>query len=134
MPLNQPFGKSVFTMVTYEVHDSITQVLDTIEHLYQDVKDRIDRGEEVSFADVRTLAALAKVPNEIRNREILKLSDLPTIVPAKKWGVSQARVSQIRLEEGGQRINTPKLKRKSRKEPVVRRRKAPIVHPHAIFR
>lgn len=115
------------TTVPYVADNSIANILNQIEHLYQDVMDRIDRGEEPTPAEVKKLALLAKLPVDLRNREIIRHPDTCTSVYAEKWGVSRARVSQIRTEIGGMRKHKPGLTRKKRKA-------APVVHPHAIFR
>jgi hypothetical protein len=41
MPSNQPFGKSVFTWVTYVAYYRIMIVLAKITHLHQDLLTRI---------------------------------------------------------------------------------------------
>jgi hypothetical protein len=104
-----------------KVQHGISDILNQIDDLYSEVLERIEEGHELSPADVKKLARLSKRVQEVRDLEIVLDTTTNNTVPAKKWGISQARVSQIRISQGGMRK-------------IAERMKGRAVQPHAMFR
>lgn len=58
-------------------------------------QEAVNRGEILTVAEARHLEALSRLAKEFRNYAICA-DPVPNVAAAKRYGVSQARISQIR--------------------------------------
>lgn len=100
MPLKQQLGLNLFTMLSFdEKTASLTDTLLMIEQLYQVAQNKVNHGEQFAPRDIPRIEKLRYAPTELRDLEIIHTDrEISNYKVGKKWGVSYARVSQIRTD------------------------------------
>jgi hypothetical protein len=81
----------------------IADTLSAIAKLYEQVEQQINQGVLLSRDEIALLKNLAGTPKHLQTLEIARHPEISNNDFGKRWGVSYARISQIRHGDVGRR-------------------------------
>jgi hypothetical protein len=98
--------KQAFRMDTDSL--SISERLALIEEEYIAIESALKNGQTFDGQDVVRVRRLSQKPNSLRDLDIIRHPEVATTTQSKKWGMSHARVSQIKATGSARIYQFPK--------------------------